>query len=80
MILLFKCCGLPKTLQIRHKLNVAEFIDVKGWKSLGNKLSDSKLISVRGTHKEEEVVEEEIAKVKEGDTVAKEDDNQPKLF
>ncbi len=31
---------------LEGKINLSEFVDVKGWKSLGNKLSDRKLIKV----------------------------------
>jgi topoisomerase-4 subunit A len=36
------------------EINLAEFIDVKGWKALGNKLSDQKLLDVK------EVIVEEV--------------------
>ena len=45
--------GRSKTIE--GELKIADFIDVKGWKSLGNKLSDSKLISVKAIHKEPEL-------------------------
>lgn len=47
--------GRSKTIEGQIKLN--EFIDVKGWKSLGNKLSDNKLLAVRAIHEPIEVVE-----------------------
>ena len=60
-----------RSKSIEGELKVADFIDIKGWKSLGNKLSDSKLISVKPIHKEEELREEDDAgkkaKVKEED-------------
>jgi len=49
--------GRSKTIE--GEIDLVDFIDVKGWKSLGNKLSDSKLISVKAVHQEEEVKEEE---------------------
>jgi topoisomerase IV subunit A len=36
-----------KGKKIQGEVNLAEFIDVKGWKAAGNKLSDQKLLSVR---------------------------------
>jgi len=32
---------------LSHELNLSEFIDVKGWKSLGNKLTDGKVTAVK---------------------------------
>lgn len=43
---------------VEGELRLSEFIDVKGWKALGNKLSDSKLSSVKPIHKEEVPKEE----------------------
>lgn len=36
-----------KSKKIEGEINIAEFIDVKGWKALGNKLSDQKLSGVK---------------------------------
>ena len=36
-----------KSKKIEGEINIAEFIDVKGWKALGNKLSDQRLIGVK---------------------------------
>ncbi len=36
-----------KSKKIEGEINIAEFIEVKGWKALGNKLSDQKLSGVR---------------------------------
>lgn len=41
--------GRSKTVEGQIKLN--DFIDVKGWKALGNKLDDSKLLAVKALHK-----------------------------
>jgi len=35
-----------------HEVDMVDFIDVKGWKSLGNKLTESKPISVKAIHQE----------------------------
>jgi topoisomerase-4 subunit A len=49
--------GRSKTVEGQIKLN--EFIDIKGWKALGNKLDDSKLLAVKALHKPLEIKEEE---------------------
>ncbi|MFK7797050.1 MAG: DNA gyrase/topoisomerase IV subunit A [Aureispira sp.] len=49
--------GRSKTVEGQIKLQ--EFIDVKGWKALGNKLDDSKLVAVKPLHKPVEIKEEE---------------------
>ncbi|BDS09923.1 DNA gyrase/topoisomerase IV subunit A [Aureispira anguillae] len=55
-----------RSKSIEGELTLTDFIDIKGWKSLGNKLSDSKLISVKPIHKEIELTEEmDDAKAKE---------------
>jgi topoisomerase IV subunit A len=36
-----------KSKKIEGEINIAEFIDVKGWKALGNKLSDQRLTGVQ---------------------------------
>ncbi|HRF40663.1 MAG TPA: DNA gyrase/topoisomerase IV subunit A, partial [Saprospiraceae bacterium] len=36
-----------KGKKIQGEVNLADFIDVKGWKAMGNKLSDQKLSSVK---------------------------------
>ena len=40
------------------EVSLAEFIDIKGWKALGNRLSDQKLLDIR------EVIEKETPSVK----------------
>ncbi|MDX1939085.1 MAG: DNA gyrase/topoisomerase IV subunit A [Saprospiraceae bacterium] len=47
-----------KNKKMDGEVNLAEFIDVKGWKAIGNRLSDQKLTSIK------ELSEEEIAKSK----------------
>lgn len=49
--------GRSKTVTGQIKLN--EFIDIKGWKALGNKLDDSKLVAVKALHQPIEVKEKE---------------------
>ena len=58
------------------ELSLTEFIDVKGWKALGNKLSDVKLTGVK------EIVDSSLdKKLKTGDTVEFDvDDGQTKMF
>ena len=48
-----------KSKKILGELKIESFIDVKGWKALGNKLSDQKLSGVKAL--EPEVIEEEPA-------------------
>ena len=45
------------------ELNLKDFIDVKGWKALGNKFSDAKLTSVK------EILLPESGKLKAGDSI-----------
>jgi topoisomerase-4 subunit A len=72
--------GRSKTIE--GELKIVDFIDVKGWKSLGNKLSDSKLISVKPIHEETELTPEndpELTAPKPKDTPPSEN-NQNTLF
>ncbi len=48
-----------KNRKIEGEVNLAEFMDVKGWKAIGNRLSDQKLTSIK------ELTEEEIAAAKQ---------------
>ncbi len=72
-----------------EELNLAEFIEVKGWKALGNKLGEYKILKISGT--KEKVVSEKPApqakkivaspeKLKTGDTIDFEVDGQGSLF
>ncbi len=72
--------GRSKTIE--GKLELVDFIDVKGWKSIGNKLSDSKLTSVKAIHEEKELTIEDLEpkKVKKGASKEEQEDDQPKLF
>jgi len=48
-----------------EEIRPTEFIEVKGWKAIGNKLVDKKLISIQEPSKEEDkVVEKEVEDVK----------------
>ncbi len=66
-----------KSKRIPGEVDLADFIDVKGWRALGNKLSDQKLASV----KELETPESE-EKLKTGDSVDFDlnENGQAKLF
>ena len=80
--------------KVEGTLNVAEFVDVKGWKAIGNKLTDMKLLSVKqlaGAQKTQqpESAQEVEAKTDEdtkafhaGDTIEfdVEDNGQTKMF
>jgi topoisomerase IV subunit A len=48
-----------KNTKTEEKVNLAEFIDIKGWKALGNRLRDGKLLSVKWVDNEEKVSDEE---------------------
>jgi len=48
-----------KNRKIEGEVNLGEFMDVKGWKAMGNRLSDQKLSSIK------ELTEEEIAAAKQ---------------
>ena len=73
------------------ELDLVEFIDVKGWKSIGNKLTESKIITVedlnkKAADKKKVAVEKKAAadkkKLKPGDSIDfdVEGDGQSKLF
>jgi len=61
------------------ELDIAEFMDVKGWKALGNKLTDYKLISTKDLKPVKPATPKKKDKLKAGDTVDLEI-NQGKLF
>ncbi len=71
------------SMKVRNKkmsgeLGLAEFIDVKGWKAAGNKLSDQKLTEVVEIHPSEEIPD----KLHTGDSIEfdLDDGGQTKLF
>jgi topoisomerase-4 subunit A len=70
-----------KNKKMQGELNLAEFIEVKGWKALGNKLSDQKLSEVELIAP---VVKPELApepeKLQTGDSIEFDVDPQTKLF
>jgi topoisomerase-4 subunit A len=70
-----------KNKKMQGELNLAEFIEVKGWKALGNKLSDQKLSEVELIAP---VVQPELApepeKLQTGDSIEFDIDPQTKLF
>ena len=67
-----------KSKRLQGMIDLSEFIDVKGWKAQGNKLSDRKLTQI----KEVEDIAPEAPKLHAGDTVEfdVEDNGQTKLF
>lgn len=73
-----------KNKKMQGELNLADFIDVKGWKALGNKLSDQKLTEVELIPPAEKPVEKpaEIIpdKLHAGDSIEFDVDGQTKLF
>ncbi|WP_421797064.1 DNA gyrase/topoisomerase IV subunit A [Haliscomenobacter sp.] len=73
-----------KNKKMQGELNLADFIDVKGWKALGNKLSDQKLTEVelippadKPAEKPAEVMPD---KLHAGDSIEFDVDGQTKLF
>ncbi len=62
-------------------LNMEEFIDVKGWKALGNKLMDGKVVDVRLLEKED-LQDEELGNEQDGmdDTEGFDQNGQGNLF
>ena len=74
--------------KIEDEVNIAEFVDVKGWKAIGNKLSDNKLMSAKqisGGDKKNVVKvsgEKKEEKLKAGDSIEfdVEDNGQTKMF
>lgn len=70
-----------KNKKMQGELNLADFIDVKGWKALGNKLSDQKLSEVELIKAAEKPVAEVLPdKLQAGDSIEFDVDGQTKLF
>jgi len=74
-----------KSKKMKGEIDLADFIDVKGWKALGNRLSDLKLTGlkeVESTKSKFEIQEPAKEKLHPGDTVEfdVEEDGQRKLF
>jgi topoisomerase-4 subunit A len=67
-----------KSKKMEGSIDLVEFIDVKGWKSVGNKLSDKKLISIK--LQEADVTRKD--KLQAGDSIDfdVENDGQTKMF
>ena len=72
-----------KGRRLQGQIDLAEFIDVKGWKALGNKLSDKKLTQIKEIQeKQAEDAADPDTKLHAGDTIEfdVEDNGQAKLF
>ncbi len=65
--------GRSKTIE--GELDIVDFIDVKGWKSLGNKLSETKLLGIKPIHAAETEPQEQKEALS-----SKKDDPQASLF
>ncbi len=52
-----------KSQTMEGEVTLSEFIDIKGWKAIGNKLSDKKLSSIK------EVEDKDVKKLKAGDSI-----------
>lgn len=76
-----------KSTKTSDEVNLAEFIDVKGWKALGNKLTDEKIINVSQIETEENnaliknrLEERSNRKKRKKDTSEPPNSNQESLF
>jgi topoisomerase-4 subunit A len=72
-----------KSRRLQGEIILSEFIDVKGWKALGNKLSDKKLTQIKEVQEKQPAEPAEPdAKLHAGDTIEfdVEDNGQTKLF
>lgn len=69
-----------KSDKVEKEVKLADFIDVKGWKALGNKLEEGRITNVR--NKTRKVKQSGEAKLKAGDTVEfdVDDKGQGKMF
>ncbi|NRA48454.1 MAG: DNA gyrase/topoisomerase IV subunit A [Phaeodactylibacter sp.] len=69
--------------KVDQELDIEDFIDVKGWRAMGNKVSDQRLLAVRPIIKAApEVPEGSSDKLQPGDSIDfdMEDDGQTKMF
>ncbi len=71
-----------KSQKMEGEIGLADFIDVKGWRALGNKLSDQKLGKVQEIETEEPEATDQKDTFTAGDTIDfdNSDDGQPTLF
>ncbi len=72
-----------KSRRLQGEIDLSEFIDVKGWKALGNKLSDKKLTQIKEVQEKQPAAPADPdAKLHAGDTIEfdVEDNGQTKLF
>jgi len=72
-----------KSRRLQGVIDIADFIDVKGWKAQGNKLSDKKLTQVKEVEEKAPKGEADApSTLHAGDTIEfdMEDDGQGKLF
>jgi len=67
--------GKTKKDATEETINLAEFIDVKGWKAIGNKLGGTEILSIELIPSEDEPEEESKA-----DDLNEDVNNQPELF
>ncbi|MCI4649884.1 DNA gyrase/topoisomerase IV subunit A [Phaeodactylibacter sp.] len=68
--------------KIDQELDIEDFIDVKGWRAMGNKVADQRLLSVSPLEKETAASKGGEEKLKPGDSIDfdVEDDGQTKMF
>jgi topoisomerase-4 subunit A len=68
--------------KIDQELDIEEFIDVKGWRAMGNKVADQRLLTVKPLQKEQTATQQDSEKLHPGDTIDfdTEEDGQTKMF
>ena len=70
-----------KSKKIEKQVNLAEFIDVKGWKSQGNKLSAQRITGVKDVTPIPKIKNDKKDKLSPGDSIDFDlDDGQASLF
>lgn len=68
--------------KVDQELDIEEFIDVKGWRAMGNKVADQRLLTVKPLQKEQTPTQQDSEKLHPGDTIDfdTEEDGQTKMF
>lgn len=68
--------------KVDQELDIEEFIDVKGWRAMGNKVADQRLLTVKPLQKEQPPTQQGSEKLHPGDTIDfdTEEDGQTKMF
>ncbi|MEQ8705148.1 MAG: DNA gyrase/topoisomerase IV subunit A [Phaeodactylibacter sp.] len=68
--------------KIDQELDIEDFIDVKGWRAMGNKVADQRLLAVEPMQQETQSESSPAEKLQPGDSIDfdVEDDGQTKMF